>query len=133
MSSSDWDIKGNAGAATCINRRTGETFTGTIAAFNARISGARAFDAVISRNVSPDDIGKTIVCNSSSVITLTLLADDKIFTKNDEEIAMCMYGTGTPVFAAGANVTLRGTPAALAQYGIRTVVRIGPNEWTYKP
>lgn len=131
MSASDWDIKGNAGAVVAVNRRTAERFTGTLAAFNTRV--ARPNDIVVGRRLTQEDLGRVLVCNSSAAITMTLQKDDDMQCSGNQRVSLCMYGTGTPGFNTVSGVTLRGTPPTLAQYGIRTVVRIGPNEWAYTP
>jgi hypothetical protein len=127
--SNEWNIAGNAGAMTAVNRITGEVFSGTMASFNTRM--LTAWDTTASRKATHSDLLNAISCNSASVITITIPTDAELKTGGKDVLNMFVAGTGIPVFAAGAGVTLRGTPVTVAQYGIRSAMRVGPNVWAY--
>ena len=87
--------------------------------------------ATASRNLTAGDIGNVVMCSGSSAIVLTIQTDASMGLSDMTTIAAYQGGTGAVSFAAGAGVTLRGTPPTLAQYGTMGIMRVGANEWAY--
>lgn len=86
-----------------------------------------------SRSLNSNDFDKVLVCDSASVITITVNADNLIGTTTPQNVVVALYmaGAGVPAFAAGTGVTIRGTAPTLAQYGTMGIMRVGANEWAY--
>lgn len=123
---SDWEIKPNGGNVAAINRRTGEVFAGTFAAFNVKAASAHA-DSV-SRNVTKADVNQIMSSDSSSAVVYTITQD--IAEQFDGVIAY-QAGTGAVSFAAGPGVTIRKTPPTPTQYAFTGLLCVAKNEWAY--
>lgn len=87
--------------------------------------------ATVSRDLSISDSGAVIYCNSGSAIVITIMSDAVVRWLDITPVAIYQAGAGASSFAAGAGVTLRGTPPTPAQYATHAVMRVGANEWVY--
>jgi hypothetical protein len=84
-----------------------------------------------TRTLVQDDTGGVLTCNSGSAIVVTIPADTIGQWLGNVAIAIYQAGAGASSFAAGAGVTLRGTPPTPAQYATHAIMRVGVNEWVY--
>ena len=89
---------------------------------------------IASTVLGPSSLDTVVDCNSSSPIILTIPVDAVLGIENTDDrrvIAGYQMGTGAVSFAAGAGVTIRGTPPTAAQYSTVGLMHVGANEWAY--
>jgi len=88
-------------------------------------------DVTASKTLALSDAGQVLKCNSASPIVLTIPNDATGLWEGNDGIAAYQVGAGAVSFAAGSDVTLRGTAPTAAQYSTQGVMRVGTNEWVY--
>lgn len=129
-----WEIKPNGLNIDAVHRITGETFSGTYAAFNAKMASASVFyKDTLSRNVNVGDLNRVLGSNSSSHIVFTIPQDSaflKVPAFGDTLLAISV-GLGSVSFAAANGVILAGTPISSASSQKISITRTGDNSWTY--
>jgi hypothetical protein len=99
-----------------------------------RTPEVRGIPVAASRNLNAGDVEEVLDCTSGSAIVLTVVNDATMGASSSTSrltIAAYQAGLGAVSFAAGAGVTLRGTPPTAAQYVTTGIMRVGSNEWAY--
>jgi hypothetical protein len=93
-------------------------------------SGGGTTSETVSRTLSSSDNNKTLVVNSASATTFTILNDSTGGWGDDAFVTLFQSGVGAPAFAAGSGVTIRNPSVLVAsQYKHLSAHRVGANEW----
>jgi len=112
--------------------------SGTIA-LTSDITGGSSFSEVLnitaSRTLILSDVGKFIVCNNTTDITITIPLDSSVPILVSSEIEIMQNNTGRVNIVAASGVTLSGDGRAnqlfqiLNRFGSVTIKQIGSNNW----
>jgi len=79
------------------------------------------------------DAGKTVTLSNASAVTLTIPAQATVSWADNTQLNFLNLGAGTVTIAAGAGVTINGTPLTLATSKGGSLVRTASNTWTFTP
>ena len=82
--------------------------------FSAKIT---PLNVTASRDIAASDVGRLLLCNSASPITLTVQPVATVLIDVESPILICQLGAGKVTIAPGSGVTLRSSGSLLSTNG----------------